>query len=403
MGAPIISWTTRKLAPGKYEGRVYSVTHGKPSKTLALVQGKTRAQAAGAAKRKMMALKRSRANPAKKASRRNPSSSNLATEYAARKAREFPYDAERKLRSTPKIPGYRVEGWEYKHRTPNAHFRMVTWFLFKDGELVDKIQLQINSDDTVWVRAIPTESVWLDAMPAIWKLIGDREIWAWEPERGRRPDAVRFHKLLKSLGGTAFKRKMHGEKVTGVHIKKADVRPDRSNPAKKASSSKSGVIMGRLAQVVVRAPDGTEAVFKPKGALLGWIPQGKQLVVLKDGRRGQGLLSVSAAKIHRQFHNVDPTRADLFEWPDPVGRKRDVGKVVSLLYTIPPWLRSPEKDKYRWNHEFGDHGERGHGPVRGSGNYPEKYMPTLQVDDAGNLYFKRNPGNKYYVTDWLYW
>ena len=60
-----ISWSTRKVAPGRYEGRVYGVNYGKPSKTLALVYGKTRAQATGAAKRKMMAIKTKR-NPSRK-------------------------------------------------------------------------------------------------------------------------------------------------------------------------------------------------------------------------------------------------------------------------------------------------------------------------------------------------
>jgi hypothetical protein len=30
-------------------------------------------------------------------------------------------------------------------------------------------------------------------------------------------------------------------------------------------------------------------------------------------------------------------------------------------------------------------------------------MPLLQQDRAGNLYIKRVPGNKFYVTSWIYW
>jgi len=178
-----------------------------------------------------------------------------------------------------------------------------------------------------------------------------------------------------------------------------------TNPRKRARSnpaSTEGVLLGSLKELVVRA-DGEDVTIRPKKSLLGYLPEGKRLVVLKSGRRGRGDLSQQASKLHTNFHNTKPSRADRFEWPDPVGRRRDVGLIVSLLYTIPPWLESPEKRRYQWNHEFGDRGERGHGYARESGNYPERYMPMLQVDEKGNLFIRRRKGNRFYVKDWLYW
>lgn len=165
-----------------------------------------------------------------------------------------------------------------------------------------------------------------------------------------------------------------------------------------------GIIMGNLAEMVLRLPGGEEVKIRPKGRLLGYLLKGKRLIIMNRRRLGGvGTLGADVLKIHKRFHNASPTSVDRFEWPDQVGRKRRCGRIVSLMYTIPPWLKSPEKDRYKWDHEFGDHGERGHGEKRGRGNYPEKYMPYLTMDQRGNLFIDRAPGNKYYVTDWLYW
>lgn len=165
-----------------------------------------------------------------------------------------------------------------------------------------------------------------------------------------------------------------------------------------------GIILGNLAELVLRESNGDEHVLRPKGKLLGYLPRGKRLIIMNKRRLGGvGTLGADVARLHKKFHNANPTSVDRFEWPDPVGRKVLCGRIVSIMYTIPRWLKSPEKDRYKWDHEFGDHGERGHGEKRGRGNYPVKYMPYLRIDQRGSLFIDRAPGNKFYVTDWLYW
>lgn len=161
--------------------------------------------------------------------------------------------------------------------------------------------------------------------------------------------------------------------------------------------------MGQLRELVIRTGDDAEIAIHPRKSFLGWLPARRDLIIMTRmvGRASQ--VSPSVVKLHRRFHNADPKNASTFEWPDRRGRLTDLGLVVSLIYTIPPWLRSPEKKRYQWNHEFGDHGERGHGIDHGRGNYPERYMPLLQIDEAGHFYIKRRRGNRFYVKDWLYW
>lgn len=165
-----------------------------------------------------------------------------------------------------------------------------------------------------------------------------------------------------------------------------------------------GVLMGNLTELVVRKPNGREITIKPRGRRIGWVPSRRDLIIVKAKPGGVARNPPgSIAGIHKKFHNVAPQKFRHYEWPDPVGGKNPVGLIVSLTYTIPDDLKSPEKKQYRWCHEFGDHGERGHGTMRSRGNYPERLMPLLLKDHAGNLYIKRRKGNKYYVSDWLYW
>jgi hypothetical protein len=171
----------------------------------------------------------------------------------------------------------------------------------------------------------------------------------------------------------------------------------RSNPA-----PTEGMLMGKLEELEVRVNGRTKKV-RPRGQYLGYIPSSKSLVVLFGTTKKAGGVSEGVKKLHQTFHNAGPTKCRVYEWPDPKGAKKDVGRIVALTYSIPSGMKSPDKKSYRWHHEFGDHGERGHGPVRGSGRYPERLMPVLQQDSQGNLYIKRMPGNKFYVTDWLYW
>lgn len=173
--------------------------------------------------------------------------------------------------------------------------------------------------------------------------------------------------------------------------------------AKRNPSGKSGVILGTLDFLEVLRPNGNVTKVGAKGRLLGWLPGSKTLCILNSKRLAKAEVSSGIAGVHKRFHKVQPTGAHVFEWPDPQGRKVDIGRIVALQYSIPSWLKSPGKAQYKWHHEFGDHGERGHGPTGERGNYPVSLMPMLQEDQAGNLYIKRMPGNKFYVTDWLYW
>lgn len=174
----------------------------------------------------------------------------------------------------------------------------------------------------------------------------------------------------------------------------------RRNPANPSRSE--GMLLGALEELEVRR-DGETRKLKTKGAYLGWIPQGKDLCILRKTAKRGTKVSASIKKLHREFHDAAPQSCQQYEWPDVVGKLEPVGRIVALTYRIPKGLKSPQKDQYLWHHEFGDHGERGHGTARGSGNYPEKYMPMLLIDEAGNLYIKRMKGNRYYVKKWLYW
>lgn len=163
-----------------------------------------------------------------------------------------------------------------------------------------------------------------------------------------------------------------------------------------------GVILGSL--VDLELEDGRRvSAARLRGCLLAWVPSRKDLIIVKrTQQRGLGKLGAKAQRMHRQFHDVNPTKASRFEWQEPRGLQ-PLGRLRSLTYAIPRELRSPEKQKYRWNHAFGDHGEHGHGPMTGSKSYPTRYMPELCKDARGNLYIRRMPGNKYYVKDWIFW
>jgi len=174
---------------------------------------------------------------------------------------------------------------------------------------------------------------------------------------------------------------------------------NRRNPG----APRGGMLMGHLKELKVRLSDGSELTIRPSKQYIGWLPRSRQLAILTRRMGRVSNVPDPVRRLHRSFHNSDPQGASTFEWPDREGSLTDVGLIVSLLYTIPSWLKSPQKRRYQWNHEFGDRGERGHGTVRGSGNYPEKYMPLLQIDEGGHLFIKRRPGNKFYVKDWLYW
>ncbi len=167
----------------------------------------------------------------------------------------------------------------------------------------------------------------------------------------------------------------------------------------------SGILLGSLTELEIRKGDGEERVVKPKGAYLAWIPTSKTLAIVYKvkGAPSSRNLPESVRRAHQVFHNAPPKAAVQYKWPDPVGTKRTIGYVKTITYTVPASISSPSKRGYRWVHAFGDHGESGHGPLGRPKQYPQSLMPALQVDSAGNAYITRRPGNKFKVTDWIYW
>lgn len=179
----------------------------------------------------------------------------------------------------------------------------------------------------------------------------------------------------------------------------------KSNPtltAKTLPSTRQGVLLGRLVELELAAGAGSKFI-RPRGVYLGYMPKSKDLCLMSKTSVKASRVSPYIRTRHRRFHGVPATKATVFDWPDKEGRLRDVGRIVSLTYEIPKGLKSPEKGRYRWRHAFGDHGEAGHGRVKGRKRYPVRFQPMLQVDEEGHLFIKRMPGNKFYVTDWLYW
>lgn len=162
---------------------------------------------------------------------------------------------------------------------------------------------------------------------------------------------------------------------------------------------KSVVGLGTLYELVVRTPSGDKRI-RPKGKWLAWDISSRNLVV-GTRRAGRGELSPAVRALHRKFHNAESRSTTMIEFPDGSPRGTS-GLLVSLTYRVPRGLKSPQKNPYTWIHKFGDHGESGHGAFREGKEYPEKVMPLL-VTDGKSIWIKRRKGNRYYVTDWLYW
>ncbi len=167
----------------------------------------------------------------------------------------------------------------------------------------------------------------------------------------------------------------------------------------------SGVDLGVLESMELE--DGRQV--RLPGRHLAWMPAQRALAITRKVSARPGRLSTEARKVHRQFHASEPQRAVAFEWPDQRGKLRVLGLMRKITYIVPKNIRSPDKRQpdgmpIRWVHAFGDHGESGHGPVGGREKvYPQRLMPALCQDQAGNLFIKRRPGNRFNVTDWIYW
>jgi hypothetical protein len=178
------------------------------------------------------------------------------------------------------------------------------------------------------------------------------------------------------------------------------------NPRGRAHGG-GGIILGMLDEMVVEKGKSVRRYGKShfRGAYLAWLPGKKNFAVVfkRKGERKSSVLSPSIQQLHRTFHNVPPRAAGTFEWPDKKGATKQLGLIRSLTYSIPPDLKSPEKNGYNWVHAFGDHGESGHGPLTRTKTYPDSLKPMAVIDSAGNLFIVRRPSNKYHVTKWIYW
>lgn len=174
-----------------------------------------------------------------------------------------------------------------------------------------------------------------------------------------------------------------------------------------ASSSRrggSGTLLGHLDALVVDRNGRDQPIPKSRmrGLFVAWMPGSRDLALVKRKGPAQAPLSSTAASLFRQFHGSNP-KAGAYEWPDPVGGLREIGRLRSITYVVPETIKSPEKTGFRWVHEFGDHGERGHGEHTKTKRYPEHLMPALCQDARGSLFIRRKPGNRYYVSRWIYW
>ncbi len=176
------------------------------------------------------------------------------------------------------------------------------------------------------------------------------------------------------------------------------------NPRRRGGS---GVLLGVLDELVVDSLDGkstmTASKARLRGMYLAWMPGEKALAIVRKAKGTPGTLGGEARRIHKLFHNVDPTKSATYDWPERGGNERRVGIIRSLTYVVPPSLDSPEKKNHRWVHKFGDHGEEGHGPFRDRKQYSDSLKPLLLENGRGELFIQRRPGNKYDVTEWIYW
>ncbi len=173
------------------------------------------------------------------------------------------------------------------------------------------------------------------------------------------------------------------------------------NPRGRAG--KSGVYLGKLDEIVVET-GGRTFHLDSKTLHVAWVQSKRDLALVLKSRAKPGKVDAQSVAIHQKFHASPMTKAVAYEWPTPVGRLRKIGLIRSLTYVVPPGVNSPTKHGFKWVHAFGDHGESGHGPMRnGEKVYPDMLKPSLCEDEKGNYFVCRRPGNKYKVTDWIYW
>lgn len=203
-------------------------------------------------------------------------------------------------------------------------------------------------------------------------------------------------------GATAAEQRHLGWNPRGTK-KRMMVRKEYRKVAPRVGSS--GVLLGTLDELEVDVNGCSTPASKHalKGLFLAWMPDQHNFAIVTRANARPGRLSAASLRVHRQFHNSEPRSAAAYHAPDRDGTEDDVGLITSLTYVIPSWMYSPEKAGFKWVHLFGDHGEAGHGSFRGGKRYAHTFKPMLRMNDSGELFIKRRPGNKYNVTNWIFW
>lgn len=161
--------------------------------------------------------------------------------------------------------------------------------------------------------------------------------------------------------------------------------------------------LGRLVDLIIRDAQGQRLRITPHNEQwLAWNSDARDLVVLRPGRGVGAPAKRGDARRHQTFHGAAPKQARPMEWPVPRGAVRALGLIESVTYNA-TGIRSPSKGSHHWIHHFGDRGELGHGPTsaHAASAYPERLMPFLKVDAAGNLFVVRRTRNRFTVQKWI--
>jgi hypothetical protein len=154
--------------------------------------------------------------------------------------------------------------------------------------------------------------------------------------------------------------------------------------------------LGQLTALEVLDPKTKRTVTKRmRGRWLAWDPRKRAFHLCTMASKAGGRLPASVERAHRKFHQAPSAKAVMANVPDSAGGEITVGLVKSLTYLVPPQINSPEKNPHHWHHAFGDTGHKG------GDHYPERVMPALVRDRAGNLFIRRRPGNIFRVDTWL--
>lgn len=160
---------------------------------------------------------------------------------------------------------------------------------------------------------------------------------------------------------------------------------------------KHALCIGKLTHLEVIQPGGGRPrTIRLRDRWLAWEPGKRRFHICRVTGRAEINPTKPVAKAHRRFHAAAPKGGSFkAEAPDAAGRLTDVGLLRSLVYEVPNDIRSPDKNRYKWHHAFGDTGHQG------GTDYPERVMPALKRTAKGEYVIVRRPGNIFRVDTWL--